>query len=307
VSPVPFFLVTGFLGSGKTTFLKKIINNNTSGKKIAIIQNEFAPANVDGADLKYLAKPFKILEINNGSVFCICLLSDFISSLKAFIEKENPDLVILESSGLADPIAVSEILLSEKIKHMVYLASCWCIVDALNFNKIQSLLVRLKHQITIADFLVLNKIDLVNSEQLQEVKESIRSLNHLAVILESSYCNIDLNKFYQGIRKKDLDIDKAGSVDESCGRPVINAGVFKTSRKITLENLKYIINKYVDRTIRIKGYVLLVNTSMVTVQTVFSEVDITLMDNKTGNTALILMGEEFNLSEFSRDFRKLTG
>jgi len=307
VAPVPFFLVTGFLGSGKTTFLKKVINNNSSGQKIAVIQNEFAPANVDGADLKNLAKPFKILEINNGSVFCICLLSDFISSLKVFIEHENPDLVILESSGLADPIAISEILLSERIKHLVYLASCWCIIDVLNYNKIQSLLIRLKHQITIADFLVLNKIDLVDSEQLHLVKENVRSINHLAVILESSYCNIDLDKFYQGIRNKGFYIDKGRFVDESCGRPVINTGVFKTSRKITLENLKYIINKYIDRTIRIKGYVLLDNTSMAIVQTVFSEVDITLMDNKTGNTALILMGEGFNLSEFSRDYRKLTG
>ena len=116
VTPIPFFLVTGFLGSGKTTFLKTIINNNINERKIAIIQNEFAPANIDGEDLKQLGKPFDILEINNGSVFCVCLLGEFITALKAFIETENPDLVILESSGLSDPIAISEILQSEKIK-----------------------------------------------------------------------------------------------------------------------------------------------------------------------------------------------
>ena len=94
---IPFFLVTGFLGSGKTTFLKRILDNFALSKKIAIIQNEFAPANVDGKELKNLGKPFQILEINNGSVFCVCLLNDFVQSLEAFLEETKPEAIFLEN------------------------------------------------------------------------------------------------------------------------------------------------------------------------------------------------------------------
>ena len=307
MSAIPFFLVTGFLGSGKTTFLKNIVNNNAEGKKIAIIQNEFAPANIDGADLKHLDKPFQILEINNGSVFCVCLLSDFISSLKAFIETENPDLVILESSGLSDPIAIAEILQSKQIKELVYLASCWCIIDVQNFHRIKSLLVRVKHQITIADYLIFNKIDLVKSPKLEKVKKDVRSINSKAYFMECSYCHIDPDIFYRAAGTIRIPGGKGGSVEQGCSRPPLNTGVFKTSRKIRLDNLKDIIHRYTDKTFRIKGYVLLENNEFASVQTVYNEAHINLIDDKTGNTALILMGEAFNLSEFSRDFRKLTG
>ena len=67
---IPFHIISGFLGSGKTTFLKRIIDKYAGEYKIGIIQNEFAPANIDGAELKKSGKDFQLLEINNGSAFC---------------------------------------------------------------------------------------------------------------------------------------------------------------------------------------------------------------------------------------------
>jgi G3E family GTPase len=306
MAAIPFYLVTGFLGSGKTTFLKQIIDQNGRDKKIAIIQNEFAPANIDGTNLKDSGKPFEILEINNGSVFCVCLLSDFISSLKEFIEKEDPDIIILESSGLSDPIAISEILQSPQLKELVHLSACWCIIDVLNYDKIQTMLTRVEHQITIADFIILNKIDQASKGLLKAIKDKIHSINSLAVFLETTYCNIDIDLFYSGMKENSTTITKEKSVEESCGRPLINARVFKTSRKISLNNLKKIINLYKYQTQRIKGFVLLDDFSIASVQSVFDTVDIKVLKDKTSNTALILMGEGFNLSSFSRDFRQLT-
>jgi len=96
------------------------------------------------------------------------------------------------------------------------------------------------------------------------------------------------------------------SLVENSGRPNIKAAVFKTSKKIKIDRLKEIIRKYTPDTQRIKGYVLLDNSTLASVQTVFDHIDIKISDEKTGNTALILMGEDFNLSKFSRDFRQLT-
>ena len=87
---IPFHIISGFLGSGKTTFLNKIIENYSDKYKLGIIQNEFAPANIDGTILKKSEKNFDLLEINNGSVFCVCLMGDFVRSLEKFIDNTTP-------------------------------------------------------------------------------------------------------------------------------------------------------------------------------------------------------------------------
>jgi len=305
MAPVPFFLVTGFLGSGKTTFLKHLIEHSDDRYKIGIIQNEFAPANIDGIELRNLNKPFEILEINNGSVFCVCLLGDFISSLKSFVDQEKPDMLILESSGLSDPIAISEILQSDQLKELVYLSSCWCIIDVMNYQKMLSILIRIKHQISVSDYLVLNKIDLVDSKHLESVKDSVQQINSLVQIMETEYCRIDTDLFFNNISIDRNLKHKESHVFIKPDRPAIKARVFKTSRKISIDNLRKLIRIYIDQTIRIKGFVLLNNNNIVSVQTVFDKVDIKQVEDKTGSTALILMGEDINLSEFNRDFRQL--
>ena len=74
VKKIPFHIISGFLGSGKTTFLKRVIAKYGGQVNVGIIQNEFAPSNIDGAELRKSGNDFHLLEINNGSVFCVCLL-----------------------------------------------------------------------------------------------------------------------------------------------------------------------------------------------------------------------------------------
>ena len=117
------YIVTGFLGSGKTTFIKQVIDSNDNKKKIAVIQNEFAPANFDGKELKRLThKDFDLLEINNGSVFCVCLLSGFLHALKKLVIQYKPEIILLEASGLSDTIAIGQIFNSPELQYLLYLA-----------------------------------------------------------------------------------------------------------------------------------------------------------------------------------------
>ena len=132
---IPFYLVTGFLGSGKTTLIKQFIDRYADSKKIAIIQNEYADVNIDSRELKQTGKSFELLEMNNGSVFCVCLLGSFVHSLADFIHQHQPDLVILEASGLSDPITISQIISSSALRNLIWLAHSYTIVDALNFQK----------------------------------------------------------------------------------------------------------------------------------------------------------------------------
>lgn len=114
---ISFYLVTGFLGSGKTTFLKDILHTYSHKKRIAIIQNEFAPSGVDGNELNQSGYPFKLVEVNNGSVFCVCMLGNFIKSIENLIRDFHPEMIFPEASGLADPVNIIELLQKNNIKN----------------------------------------------------------------------------------------------------------------------------------------------------------------------------------------------
>ena len=111
-------LISGFLGSGKTTLLKNLLSLH-KGKRIAVIQNEFAPSGVDGKELQLTDTSFKLVEINNGSVFCVCLLSNFIENITKLITEYNPEIIYLEASGISDPISICELLNNEAINFLV--------------------------------------------------------------------------------------------------------------------------------------------------------------------------------------------
>ena len=120
------YLVTGFLGAGKTTFLKEFVRI-FDGKKISVIVNEFGKAGVDGALLSDLA--LTLAEIDNGSIFCVCQLPNFERTLAAQLEEE-PDVIVVEASGLADPTSVGGILADSTKFPTAEYAGAICLVDA---------------------------------------------------------------------------------------------------------------------------------------------------------------------------------
>ena len=312
---IPFYLVTGFLGSGKTTFLKQILESYGDTRKIAIVQNEFAPASIDGTDLKQVSKPFEILEINNGSVFCVCLLSDFKTSLSAFIREQRPDAIFLEASGLADPIAVTEVLQADELKDLMYLSYIWTVVDVPNFMKMKTLVKRITHQVRVADRIILNKTDLGDGDLIAQVTGEVRQMNPFAEITEASYCQFDFEKdVFAGevglVERLGVTMEREESSESeaanACGRPEIGFGVLKSVKRISWQNLEVFINDFVKSTYRMKGYVLIDDGRVLAVQTTFDQTRFEDINGYEGNTELIAMGDMFNLSDFSKKFKILT-
>ena len=151
------YLITGFLGAGKTTFLKQFMKQFSS-ERMHIIVNEFGKEGIDGELLSELG--IALDEINNGSIFCSCRLDKFENVLQQVLQ-EKPDVIIVEASGLSDPTNVKKILNQrEKFPGLEYMG-CVCLLDARQFPKVYETAVVVKKQIQVSDLLLLNKKDLV--------------------------------------------------------------------------------------------------------------------------------------------------
>jgi len=295
---IPFHIISGFLGSGKTTFLKRIIEKYASVTKIGIIQNEFVPANIDGAELKKSDKDFNLLEINNGSVFCVCLLGDFVRSLEKFIDEFQPEVLIIEASGLSDTTSIAEVISAGSLAGKIYLASNWCVVDAQNFAKVGLMKQRVFHQLRMADVVVINKTDLLEAGT-EPVRAEIKKANPFAEIRETTFCNIDfelgnsaINKFYFGEIK-------------SLPRPSVNSMVIKSGRKLFRISLELFLNNWAPKDYRIKGFVNLKEGKTAAVQCTFITIEIVEIENDFHPTELIAISDQFTLREWNKAFKEL--
>jgi len=297
---IPFYLVTGFLGSGKTTLIKQFIGRYADSKKIAIIQNEYADVNIDSRELKQTGKSFELLEMNNGSVFCVCLLGSFVHSMVDFMHQHQPDLVILEASGLSDPITISQIISTSALGNLIWLAHSYTIVDALNFQKTIERVGRNTHQIRVADTVVLNKCDLA-IESLSEIRKKLLIINPFAKVVETSYCKIELSEelsFHLPVSLMGTD------QKENAGRPDVNSAVIKSTKVVSTESLDYFIRKYSLITYRIKGYVETMN-GPVAVQTSFEHIEIKQVPDNPFHTEMVIIGPEIDQKVLQQEFENL--
>jgi len=296
---IPFHIISGFLGSGKTTFLKRILENYSGEMRVGVIQNEYAPANIDGEELKKAGDDFQLLEINNGSVFCVCLLGSFIRSLEKFIEEVKPEVIVMEASGLSDTTSVSEVISSGSIAEKVVLGTNWCIVDALNFKKAGLMKQRVSHQLRMADVVIINKTDLLKIS-IESLHEEIKTINPFAERLETSFCNFD---FELGTLPKNKYYLKQPN---PLNRPDVKSMVIKTSRKISQEALEIFINEWSGKAYRIKGFVMLKNGKSMAVQSTFGDIQMTAIGKSAHPTELIAITTEFTLREWNHSFKEYT-
>lgn len=283
MSTIPLQLVTGFLGSGKTTFLKNYLEKFAGSRRIAVIENEFSALNIDARELKRLNDSFEILEINNGSVFCVCLLGSFAESLSVFIDQLRPDELIMEASGMSDPMSVGQIFQSPGLKEKVYLDRVWCLVDAVNFCRMTRLNTRLNHQVQIADTVIINKTDLVTQSD-ESIDQLVKKLNPFAAILTASFAKIDFEwvkpavKFYPAIENAENF------------RPNLQSQVIKSNRLISGNNLEKFMKRVAPDCIRGKGYINLDSGEKIFMQLSFDRISFQKAESFSAPTEFVLIG-----------------
>lgn len=185
------YLLTGFLGAGKTTFLTNVLKD-LSGKKVAVIMNEFGRVGIDGTLIE--KDGMELVEINRGSIFCSCLQLSFVSALVEMADR-GMEYVFVESSGLADPSNIGEFLEAVAVaKGDVYdYSGAICIVDGVNFLDQVEDIATVERQLKFCHLVIISKVDLIDEETLAKVKAKIRGINDRAEIVESIQGKIDYN------------------------------------------------------------------------------------------------------------------
>ena len=281
---IPLHLVTGFLGSGKTSFLEHYLDTFSEARKIGVIQNEFSSAGVDSVITRRNKGVYRMMEVNNGSVFCVCLLGGFIDSLAAFIDDNAPDEIIMEASGLSDPVSIGQIFQTDKLRDKVYMGHSWSIVDAKNFEKLSAIRSRLEHQIRVADTVVINKCDLAENVGISVIIAEVKRINPFAKIENSSFARIP---FEQG--KSALKFFPTHENKDSY-RPDIQSVVIKSSRTISLEKLKAFMASEKQSFIRCKGFVNTEKSQKVLVQGSFDNYTFEDVEWFPGVTEIIAIG-----------------
>ena len=185
------YVLTGFLGAGKTSLLLHILEE-FSDKKLAVIQNEFGKTGIDGSILE--KKELTIKEINRGSIFCSCLQLSFVEAL-AEMSKGDMEYLFVESSGLADPSNIRDILKSvEVLAGDVYdFQGVICLIDGVHFPKQVKDTETVDRQLKHCDVAIINKIDLISEEQYKKVFSLVRGVNPHCQVLSCVHGQADLS------------------------------------------------------------------------------------------------------------------
>ena len=243
------YLITGFLGAGKTTFLKNFIRL-FEGKRMHIIVNEYGKEGIDGQLLKELGTVLD--EINNGSIFCSCRLDKFEEVLqKALLGK--PEVIIIEASGLSNPTNVRKIMAQEeKFPGLEYMGSI-CLLDAGRFHKVYKTATVVKKQISISDIILINKTDLATEEELDFVRKTVQEHRPDIPIFETSYGEI-CDEWLEKMKQPVLLAEKP----EMQTRDItLRSYILKIADTFTVYELGKFVEMFLEDTYRVKGFVYL--------------------------------------------------
>ena len=174
-------VLTGFLGAGKTTLLAHALGHGLAGKRVAVVMNEIGDVGIDGTVVTGLAYVEKMVELASG---CICCSIDeyrFDLAIQEIVDTASPDLIVIESTGLADPEP-----LAYRVKNVgLALDAVITVVDAANLDRALAEAEVATAQIAAADFLVIGKTDLVGAADVARVRARLARMNPRALQLES--------------------------------------------------------------------------------------------------------------------------
>lgn len=232
----PVTLITGYLGSGKTTLLNEILKQEK--RQVALIVNDMGSINIDAAIIKKngsVVEESQMYEMQNGCI-CCTLREEFVQQIEKISENDNIETVFVEASGISDPGAIAASILAYEEDNPdtnVYLSNIVTVVDAdriyrefmtdlqnydekdannLSSNDITTLIV---DQIEFCNTIVLNKLDLLNEKQIEQVIKIIRDFQPKAKIIKSIQSKVDIEKIISDQKFNYEMVDSSSAIQKA--------------------------------------------------------------------------------------------
>lgn len=207
---IPITILTGFLWSGKTTLLNHIIRN-ANGRKIAVVENEFGSTGIDAELIEKSTE--EIIEISDGCI-CCTVRKDFMEAIERLLSSGRKiDNIIIECSGMSDPLPIAQSFLMNDMNGRVKLDSIVCLIDADNITKnlTQNTQTALE-QIEFADYVIITKWANSNQQILNSIEDIIRRVNAYAPIINRETEDISLDLLLDTNR---ISIEDMGKLSET--------------------------------------------------------------------------------------------
>ncbi|MFI3238293.1 MAG: GTP-binding protein [Lachnospiraceae bacterium] len=241
------YIVTGFLGAGKTTFINEFISLFPM-EKLKIIVNEFGSVGVDGDVLRKSGA--QVEEINSGSIFCSCRMDHFENALQKVLAEEK-EIILVETSGLSDTTKARHIICDNpKFKELAY-AGCICLIDAARFHKVLKTALVVQKQVMTADIFLLNKTDLVEAEDLQATVDVLKGMNEQAVLYQTSFGKIE-GSFRESLQNPVvIDLKDVVSTNDITTRKF----VISLAENQSIRYMERFIRSFLIDTYRVKGFI----------------------------------------------------
>jgi G3E family GTPase len=211
---LPVTIITGFLGSGKTTLLNHILTNQ-QGLKTAVLVNEFGEIGIDNELIVQTSDDNNMVELSNGCI-CCTINNDLVEAVYKVLEREDAiEYLVVETTGLADPLPVALTFLGTELRDMTRLDSIITVVDSENFSLDLFNSEAAYNQIAYGDIILLNKADLVDEADLDLLETRVREIKEGARILRTTKGQAPLAVLLSvGLFESDKYFDPAAKKDE---------------------------------------------------------------------------------------------
>ena len=313
MKPVPIFLVTGFLGSGKTTLLWKWLHEApVSGLRPAIVMNDFGSMSVDAL---ILGRPDVSMETVEGGCMCCTDDTQLGNAVRRLARAGGRDLILVETSGLAEPDAVIDLLTDHDVAATAELRGVLTVVSAAGFRALQDELAEWRlaeRQLQFANIVFLSKCDLVSEAEIQFAKSEIAKVNPTARIVRLPFALPELSDLLK-------ELSAAATVDVAKADPEAKhlhesykAVTFPLPMPVPREKLEAML-RGLDRkeVIRAKGFVRLAESPREThlFQQIFGwcSLDRFPIADPAPPAAMVLIGPAVDAAKFGGQLREMMG
>ncbi len=189
------YLISGFLGSGKTTFLNRLVAHVPDDVSFLILMNEFGEVGLDGVLVE--GEDLDMIEISKGSIFCACVKTDFIKALHEIATNVRPNVMLIETTGVANPSDLDRDLQLPIFGGAFRLRDKFCLIDAVNFMDTYESFLAIEKQLEASDVFIINKMDLADPDEVSAIKDVVRSFNAQAEFYEAVYADVTFDALFR--------------------------------------------------------------------------------------------------------------